>query len=318
MIKVHTLFRDVDDSILKLNYIIKQDGYFFEKINLAQLELLTAPLLRVDYTKTEYLRLEDGTVVSNNFYRAYNRSNINNDLMISDETNYYIILTKDEIINLEDANSAFNKMDEVKNYSINLLKKLHLLKNSSLEYVTTLIYDYEKNEWKGGVDFTDLKRYFVLRLKIEDSELQFAEKLLKNKLFDDSSFQLSMDFFQSSYRTENMQLCYLNLVTSLESIFNTSTNPIAHTVARHLALILTDNKEDFLLKYKEIKKMYDLRSAIVHGASKQDYQKVSSSFHPLRLYTLKALQFVNEKKFNKKQLFEYLNAYGFSNSEKNG
>ena len=313
MIKTHTLFRDVHESILKLNHFIKDDGYYFEKINLAQLELLTAPLLRINYTEIEYIQLQDGTVVSNNFYRAYNRSNISNDLMLNDETLYYIILTKDELINgNENENNIMAKSDEVRKYSLNLLKKLHLLKNSSIEYITTIQYDYEKKNWKSGIDFGDIRRFFILRLKIEDSELEFSETLIKNDLFDDSSFQLSIDFFQLAYRTDNMQLCYLNLMTSLESIFNNSTNPIAHTVARHLALILVDNKEDFLLKYKEIKKMYDLRSAIVHGASKQDYKKVSGNFDILTLYTLKALQFVNEKKLDKKQLFDFLNSYGFS------
>lgn len=58
--------------------------------------------------------------------------------------------------------------------------------------------------------------------------------------------------------------------------------------------------------------MYDLRSAIVHGASKQDHNNISKNFNKLRIYTLKGLQFVNNKRLDKKQLFDYLNTCGFN------
>lgn len=313
MIKTHTLFRDVDESILKLNEFIKTDGYFFEKIDLAQLEQIAAAILRVKKNQGRKLRFQDGTIVSDEFYRAYSRSNIcNHVIKDNNDPEYYIILTKDEVIEDVENNELLTKrLNEVKDYSFVLLRKLHLLKNSSIEYVTTVQHDYEKNHLRSMIGNADPPRYFILRFKIEEEDLDLAKRLLKNDLFEDSNFQLSLDSFELAYRTNNIHLCFLNLVTSLESIFNRGISPISHTVARHLSLILSDNKEDFTEKYKEIKKMYDLRSKIVHGASKQDYQTVSSSFVKLRDYSLRALQFVNGKRLNKEQLFDYLNSYGF-------
>ncbi len=312
MIKTHTLFRDATESILKLNPIIHKDGYQFEKINMAQLSSLISFLLRAPEYSQEMIKHLDGSIVSMEFVKAYGRSRINNDQLMSDEKPYYIILTAEqEFENADDKDGLSKALNKVRDYSNILLKKLHLLKSSSIEYVTTIQHPYGGQDYRAWTGNLDPERYFHNRLLITDEDLELAKEILSSDLYQGEYFQFALNEYEASYRSNNIRTCYLHLMTALEGLFNRGKSPIAHTIARHLSLILEPDAEKFECRYRELKKMYDLRSAIIHGASAVDYHKISSEFKSLREFVLRALQYVNRAQISKDELFIKMNASGF-------
>lgn len=62
----------------------------------------------------------------------------------------------------------------------------------------------------------------------------------------------------------------LSFATSLESLLSSSDKgaPVVQTICRHAAVILTNDVEDRLDIFNDLKKLYDLRSAIVHTGSR--------------------------------------------------
>lgn len=58
---------------------------------------------------------------------------------------------------------------------------------------------------------------------------------------------------------------YISLVTIFEALLSTGNNEISHQISERSAIILENAPEDRLRIYEAIKKLYDLRSKIVHG-----------------------------------------------------
>jgi hypothetical protein len=53
--------------------------------------------------------------------------------------------------------------------------------------------------------------------------------------------------------------------TAMESLFATSSSELAHQLAERMALFLSDEPEDRLRIYREVKRAYGIRSRVVHG-----------------------------------------------------
>jgi hypothetical protein len=51
----------------------------------------------------------------------------------------------------------------------------------------------------------------------------------------------------------------------MESLFATSSSELAHQLAERMALFLSDEPDDRLRIYRQVKKAYGLRSKVVHG-----------------------------------------------------
>ena len=101
-------------------------------------------------------------------------------------------------------------------------------------------------------------------------------------------------------------------MTALESLFNSGTSQIAHTISRHLSLIISKNKEEFHRKYKEIKKLYGTLNKIVHGIG-VNRQKVDleKSMLNLQVLTREAILHCLESGIGKNELFDHLDSRGF-------
>jgi hypothetical protein len=53
--------------------------------------------------------------------------------------------------------------------------------------------------------------------------------------------------------------------TAMESLFATSSSELAHQLAERMALFLSDQSDDRLRIYREVKRAYGLRSKVVQG-----------------------------------------------------
>ena len=120
----------------------------------------------------------------------------------------------------------------------------------------------------------------------------------------------------------DQKLRFVVLMISLESIFNKSAqDPIQHILSRHVALTLSSDKTTFECYFKELKRLYNIRSTILHGKIKGDELKKVGNIksHAVRLEEIvrSVLRWLvwlydyENSEPTKESLFTYLNSKGF-------
>jgi len=139
---------------------------------------------------------------------------------------------------------------------------------------------------------------------VERFSIQFSDKIEINAISG-----IGYNAFTLAHDITDAELEFITLMTALESIFNSTGDQISHTVSRHLALILSSDREGFELHYRKMKKLYAIRSKIVHGSSVND--ELTTHLNTLKNYTREALNYSLLYKKTKADLFNYLNAKGF-------
>jgi len=145
--------------------------------------------------------------------------------------------------------------------------------------------------------------------KLTDEEVAELSGLLIAKYECNGLTELAVKNFTVVYDIPDGQIRFITLMTCLESLFNLGKDQIAHTIARHLALIISRNKGQFQENYGGIKKLYNKRNAIVHGGEYkgdiiQDYLDLSDKVR-------KAINYCNRPDLTKEKVFEELNTKGF-------
>lgn len=146
--------------------------------------------------------------------------------------------------------------------------------------------------------------------RLTDDEVNELSRLLSAKYEYNSLTELAIKNFMVVYDIPDGQIRFITLMTCLESLFNLGKDQIAHTIARHLALIIAETKEQFQENYTNIKKLYNKRNAIVHGGKYkgdviEDYLDLSDKVR-------KAINFCNHPDLTKETVFDELNAKGFA------
>lgn len=64
----------------------------------------------------------------------------------------------------------------------------------------------------------------------------------------------------------NVKIAFLNLVTCLESLLVSTNFELTYQISRGVAVLLSDNKEDGNKLFSKMKKLYEIRSKIVHNS----------------------------------------------------
>ena len=146
---------------------------------------------------------------------------------------------------------------------------------------------------------------------LESFKIADLQRFLRNtKLpFKESFLQLAFENFELSYQTHNINLSFLSLMISLETLFNPGGQELRYRVARNTAVLLGKDREDSKKIFSEIKGLYDKRSNIVHTGklniiNKEDLLK-------LRHYVRESIKEINKIGKSKDELLDLLNSCGF-------
>lgn len=144
---------------------------------------------------------------------------------------------------------------------------------------------------------------------LTDEEAETLSKKLVAKYESNALTELAIKNFSVAYDFPDGRIRFITLMTCLESLFNLGKDQIAHTIARHLSIIISENKIEFLHNYSRIKKLYAMRNSIVHGGEykgdlMQDYLDLSNKVRA-------AINYCNTDGLTKENLFEELNSKGF-------
>lgn len=313
----YALFKNVDETILKLNPIIKETGYVFVSFDLAELEKKFSDLysLPSKYNTERLLKMEEGVVISNEFYQAY----INHSLggINLTESHEIFFLKRIENFHIEVINNVVQSSDsmkvalEFKNFTTILIKKLRLFKNgfimSPVHFQISKKYRHVGKKFTRGILQSSSRTVY----SILDNEITELKNHLNQKFETNDLTRLAEMYFENCYELFDDKAIIINLITALESIFNRSNNQISHIIARHLSLIISSNKEEFRINYKRIKKIYGYRSQIVHGQKIEFKENILELTNELYDLTRKAIIHCFNLEMDKDEFFDYLNAKGF-------
>lgn len=138
-----------------------------------------------------------------------------------------------------------------------------------------------------------------LREFIQDTKLPFSKSFV----------QLAFDNFELSYQIPNVNLSFLSLMMSLETLFNPGRHEVTHRLSRNTAVLLGKKESDSRNLFLEVKNLYGKRCDIVHEGrpnivSRQDLLR-------LRYLVRESIKKVSRVDKSKDELMDLLNSCGF-------
>jgi len=308
--ELYSIFHLCDSSIMKLNSSITGAQFKFIPLPILQRkfsevfgmpaiigkQLSEIPVEKQDtYQKTIGIHLHFSSAImtepSFNFV-SFNKGIIflKSDILQSDSTNY-------------------QPLDEHNKLSNDIVKALRLTTKGnfhvplSFQIMTDSRQVICKHHGTKG-SFTDMN--FI---KLDDNDAEMYCKVVEKITTLDKSLDLAFTNFNIAYGVNDLRVRYISFVTALESIFNHASAPISHTIARHLSLIISNDLIEFKSHYARVKKIYGLRSKLVHGSSGsitlEELEEVED-------YCRKALLFCLKENHSKQSLFDFCNQSGVS------
>lgn len=149
------------------------------------------------------------------------------------------------------------------------------------------------------------------RYTLGSSEISALQRFIKDtKLpFKESFLQLAFENFELSYQTQNINLSFLSLMISLETLFNPGAQELTYRISRNTATLLGKDKGDSKRIFSEIKDLYGMRSNIVHVGKSDIINK--EDLLKLRGYVRESIKEINKIGKNKDNLLDILNSCGF-------
>lgn len=305
---------NADKSILKLNPALEKFGYQFIWVDATEFDRNFSEILNVPKSDDRPLTIvigRDGHGISHELHNALVHTQIFGTLFLHMEYPGIILLQKLDNFRISGPESDYAiQIKELATFIVfvqDLLLQLRLFKNgeircSQLFHISSLTRQiaFRKREIeigsKGDYSLTD------------DEAKQLFNKIIA-KYETNQLTELAVKNFSVVYDLPDGRIRFITLMTCLESLFNLGKDQIAHTISRHLSVIVSDNMEQFQENYKKIKKLYNTRNSIVHGGEHKgdimhDYLELSNKVRS-------AINYCNVPELTKEKLFEDLNSRGF-------
>ncbi|KIA99245.1 hypothetical protein OA93_06350 [Flavobacterium sp. KMS] len=305
---------NADKTVLKLNSSIEKFGYSFIWVDATEFENNFSDIVSIPKSEERLLTIIIGREqhgISHELHNALVHNATFGQMFMHMEYPGIILLKKIDKFEIKNSTDDFlvEQKEFLSFYTFvsDLLLQLRLYKIGEVRcsqffHITSITREISlrKTELSSGShgDFT-----------ISDEEAEKLSISLKNKYVSNSLTELATKNFSIVYDIPDGRIRFITLMTCLESLFNLGKDQIAHTIARHLSIILSKNKEEFKENYIRIKKLYNMRNNIVHGGEYKgdlitDYLDLSEKVR-------RAINFCNKPDMTKEQLFENLNATGF-------
>jgi hypothetical protein len=305
---------NADRSVLKLNPALEKHGYRFRWIDATEFETEFSEILNVpknaDRSHNNRIGrefkgisedLRSALVHSASFGQMFMHMEYPGLMLLQKIETYQITGDFDDFI---PERTSFRKFHvEVIDLLLQLrLYKIGEIRFSQLFQITSVSRQITSRKHEIAIgSFGDFK--------LTDEEATELSGILRAKYEYNSLTELAIKNFTVVYDIPDGHIRFITLMTCLESLFNLGKDQIAHTIARHLALILSASKDKFQENYASIKKLYNKRNAIVHGGEYkgdiiQDYLDLSDKVR-------KAINYCNQPDITKQKLFDELNIKGF-------
>lgn len=311
-------------SILLMNPYIKKFGYKFIWVDLNTLESKYSGLFSLPHKFQSRWKahIEEFNIdISTEFYEAYTNNHIIGDLYIL--RNGLPFLKKIDNTSRRTINKKYTTyseteaLQELQSFSESLVQQFRLLKRGNIYW--PMIFQIDKKTrhvtstlFKLVTNKLDRSIYTLSK-----EECKILNKTIRKDFASSKLTEMALNNFNLSYEVLDEKTKFITLMTSLECLFNIGKDQIAHTVSRHLSIILSKNTKEFLENYALIKKFYGLRSKIVHTGGSIN-ENINQSVIELQDMARKAISVCLALNINKEELFEKLNCFGFENRKPMG
>lgn len=203
------------------------------------------------------------------------------------------------------------KNNFVPEYLIPVIRLMRLFKQGNICMPLHYFYYIDNNSPKLYIS-AETTLYISQELcTLEGSEILELQKFIQNTTlpFKEPFLQLAFENFELSYQTHNINLSFLSLMISLETLFNPSEQELRYRISRNTAIVLGKEYNDSKKIFSEVKNLYDKRSNIVH-TGKSNLIK-NEDLLKLRQYVRESIKEINKIGKNKDELLDLLNSYGF-------
>lgn len=305
---------NTDRSILKLNPIIEKFGYSFMCVTASEFEKEFSEILNIPKNTERKLTIIIGREqhgISHELHHALIHNPVFGLKFMHMEYPEIILLKKNENFELTgdfyDSSIEMNAFTSFHSFVSDLLLQLRLLKAGEIFCSQSFQITSETRQ----ISF----RRFEISIGsfgdyiLNDVEVDVLSKTLKHNFESNSLTELAVKNFNIVYNLPDGRIRFITLMTCLESLFNQGKEQIAHTIARHLAIILSKNKDEFIENYTRTKKLYNARNAIVHGSEHKG--NLVEDYLDLAEKVRKAINYCNKSELSKEGLFAELNTRGF-------
>lgn len=315
LVESYGIFINVDKTILETNFFLEKYGYTFQIIHLEELEKNFYDLFNLPkkFDSTERIGFEDSDkTISREFYNLLMHNSLfgylnsfNQEIYLLKRIQDYEQKVENNIVN---SGYSFKIINESKRIVNCILQQFRLLRGGDI--ACPIQFHITKDDRKVAMKYGTNKRFghsvFTLTGRdIKELSNSFSLEFESNKLTE-----LALSNFNLAYEIPDIKTRYVTLMTCLESLFNLGRDQIAHTVSRHLAIIISDSSKEFEENYYNLKKLYSTRSTIVHGGEVEGLADITNElFEKVRL----AIRFCLSLNESKKELFNRLNLTGFVN-----
>jgi len=346
-VESYALIVNLDNSILKLNDGLKASGYEFIRVSLEELDKNFSHLfgLLPEFKSQNICRMShysgeqpgDGSryrEIIDEWHKEQLEKGVSIteiETRISQEFHELLtytvqggleLLMKRELILLKkienydhyviNGGSTFDNdfivHNEMATFVNDLIQKLRLFKNGDISCKTIfhvsadtrrIIQRFNPAFLSGGG-----KKY-----EVSDEDIDAFGTAMKTNFKINKLSELALSNFNLTYQITDLKSKCLILMICLESLFNTNSTEITHTLARHLAIILSTDKDEFIENYKRIKKLYSYRSKLIHGTNLDENLAIITD--ELQIIVRRAINYCLEIDKSKEELYTYLNTQGF-------
>jgi len=154
-------------------------------------------------------------------------------------------------------------------------------------------------------------RYATFTLKDDEvPELQkFIDTIRLRLPFEKEFLQLANEAYQISTNISKMDLAFLLSMIGLEALFNPGGQELRYRISRSVAVLLGKDANEAEVIQNEMKRLYDVRSEIVHtgkGASVTE-----DDLSKLRRHLRESIKEIYKTDLGKDDLLKVLNSCGF-------
>jgi hypothetical protein len=314
-IEAYSVFRHADRSILKLNPVLERWVYRFISVDIKSLETDFSDLL--DFPRKLQsevtLHLEELKIsISKEFYDS-----VTNNVLFGHEMVFgdCIMLKCDDTKSVEvvdkymDTAPAFAFQNEMQLFSANILQHLRFFNDGDIDCVASFVIDKDSRKVLAKHTNRPAKTRGLSKFQVADSDIEPFRSFFMEEFISNHLCELAIQNFNLAYEIFDVKTRFVTLMTCLEALFNQGRDQITHIVSRHLALIISEDKNTFLANYKRIKRLYQIRSTLVHGGT-PDENIVDVTFELQRDVRV-AINYCRLLNIDRKALFEKLNVMGF-------
>ena len=228
------------------------------------------------------------------------------DMKLNDEG--LIVETGPETIEFH--NELINK------YLKNTFRLMRLYKEGDIRMPISYLYFFHNGKIRKFQTMSTMMHISHIIYHIEDSEVkEIINMTRKTSLpFSHSYIQLAFENYEMSYQTFSRVLAFLSLMISLELLYNIGMSELRYRISRNAAVLLGNTDAESHEIFTRIKKLYEIRSKIVHAGKTDDIEQ--DHVFELRKYIRRSIIDMNYINKPKEDLLKLINKLGYNDRPK--